>query len=56
MTYLVAGFIPKVGTERTKRWKVISKVGVYVEKLVSLVVIGTTMEGHTTEDFRMPWS
>ena len=49
MTYLVAGFMAKVGTEIAKRWKVISKVGVYVEKLCSLVVIGATMEGHTTE-------
>ena len=50
MTYLVAGFMAKVGTEIAKQWKVISKVGVYVGKLCSLVVIGTTMEGHTTED------
>ena len=50
MTYLVAGFMAKVGNGMAIRWKVISKVGVHVEKLCSLVVIGTTMEGHTTED------
>lgn len=50
MTYLVAGFMAKVGTEIAKQWKVISKVGVHVGKLGSLVVLGTTMEGQTTED------